>query len=35
VSLADHLIGWLLGVGILALTASALLLISRRRRGSA
>jgi hypothetical protein len=35
VSLADHLIGWLLGAGILALTASALLWISRRPRGSA
>ena len=28
-------VGWLLGVGILALTASALLWISRRPRGSA
>jgi hypothetical protein len=31
VSLADHLIGWLLGLGILALAASALLWITRRR----
>jgi hypothetical protein len=34
VSLADHLIGWLLGAGILALAAAALLALTRRR-GSA
>jgi hypothetical protein len=31
VSLADHLIGWLFGLGILALAASALLWLTRQR----
>jgi hypothetical protein len=31
VSLADHLIGWLFGLGILALAASALLWMTRQR----
>jgi len=35
VSLADHLIGWLLGGGILALAAAGLLWLSRRAGPSA
>jgi hypothetical protein len=31
VSLADHLIGWLFGLGILALATSALLWMTRQR----
>jgi hypothetical protein len=35
VNVADHLIGWLIGGGIAALAASALLWLARQRRASA
>jgi hypothetical protein len=35
VSLADHLIGWLIGGGLVALGAAALLWLAHQRRASA